>query len=90
MRLRLWLGDPAWPIRHAFRRIRYWVVINELGRYPHVGQLVCDCRYRHLRVVEVLDGDDLVLEDGSYCSYASCCNKVPHPEWDHPDDQPSA
>lgn len=46
---------------------------------PKVGDLVCDCRFRHLRVVE-RDGDDLVLEDGSRCSLLHCCDPPDHVE----------
>jgi hypothetical protein len=49
---------------------------------PQVGDVVCDCRYRHLRVIEV-NGDDLVLEDGSHCSWEHCCDAVPH-DAEHP------
>lgn len=50
---------------------------------PQVGDVVCDCRYRHLQVVE-RDGDDLVLEDGANCSLEHCCDPPDH-EWPHPD-----
>lgn len=50
---------------------------------PYVGELVCDCQYKHQRIVEVIDGDDVVLEDGLHCSYWACCDPVPH-DWKHP------
>lgn len=36
------------------------------------GDLVCDCRFRHLKIVTRED-DDVLLSDGSSCSLASCC-----------------
>jgi hypothetical protein len=48
---------------------------------PQVGDLVCDCRYLHLRIAE-RDGDDLVLEDGASCSLEHCCDPPDH-EWEH-------
>lgn len=50
---------------------------------PQAGDVVCDCRYRHLRITE-RDGDDLVLEDGSRCSLIHCCDPPDH-AWQHPD-----
>lgn len=47
--------------------------------------LVCDCRYKHLRITKVED-DDITLEDGAMCSFYMCCDPVPH-EWKHPDVQ---
>ena len=44
---------------------------------PQPGDLVCDCRYLHLRV-RSRDGDDLVLEDGSRCSLQHCCDPPDH------------
>ena len=46
---------------------------------PQVGDVVCDCRFRHLRIIE-RDGDDLVLEDWSRCSLKHCCDPPDHPE----------
>jgi len=54
-----------------------------------VGDVVCDCRYKHLKIAEI-DGQEsdnvydiqLVLEDGSCCSAIHCCDPVDH-EWDH-------
>ena len=57
-----------------------------------VGDVVCDCRYKHLIVVETYpeynDRGELVdvflkLEDGSNCSATHCIDKVPH-ESEHP------
>lgn len=49
---------------------------------PQVGDVVCDCRFRHLRIVE-RNGDDLVLEDGARCSLRYCCDPPDH-ECPHP------
>lgn len=46
---------------------------------PQVGDTVCDCRFRHLRIAE-RNGDDLVLEDGSRCSLKHCCDPPDHVE----------
>jgi predicted RNase H-like HicB family nuclease len=52
---------------------------------PQVGELVCDCRYVHQRIVSVDPDcpDDVTLEDGFVCSYEACCDSVPH-DWEHP------
>ena len=50
-----------------------------------IGDVVCDCRCKHLRVAEIVHGEydaDLVLEDGSSCSAVHCCDVVPH-IWAH-------
>lgn len=46
------------------------------------GDLVCDCRFRHLKIVS-RDGDDVLLEDGGSCSLQHCCEPADHPE-SHP------
>ena len=43
------------------------------------GDLVCDCRFRHLKIVS-RDGDDVLLTDGSTCSLQHCCDPADHPE----------
>lgn len=43
------------------------------------GDLVCDCRFRHLKIVR-RDGDDVLLSDGSSCSLSHCCDPADHPE----------
>jgi len=48
---------------------------------PQVGDLVCDCRYQHLRIAE-RDGDFIILEDGRACSLEHCCDAADH-EWEH-------
>lgn len=54
---------------------------------PLPGDVVCDCRFRHLKVT-ARDGDDLTLEDGSVCSLEYCCDPpdhlLPHPEGYNP------
>jgi len=39
--------------------------------WPLVGDLVCDCRYKHVRV-SARDGDEIVTEDGASFSLANC------------------
>lgn len=43
------------------------------------GDLVCDCRFRHLKIV-TRDGDDVLLSDGSSCSLSHCCDPADHVE----------
>jgi len=53
-------------------------------RAPRVGDLVCDCRYRHERIVAVDDdGDTVTFADGFTCSWVHCCDPADH-EWQHP------
>lgn len=47
-----------------------------------VGDIVCDCRYKHMRVVQKFDFDDVKLEDGAHCSLIHCCDPVTH-TWSH-------
>lgn len=52
---------------------------------PEVGMLVCDCRYRHVKITWVNeDGDTVTLEGGFVCSFIHCCDPVPH-DWEHPE-----
>lgn len=51
-----------------------------------VGDTVCDCRFEHHVVVQVIpEGRDseLVLDDGFRCSLRHCAAEVPH-TWEHP------
>lgn len=51
---------------------------------PHVGQVVCNCRYEHLKIVAIDDdGDTVTLENGFTCSYQHCCDSVPHESFEH-------
>ena len=52
---------------------------------PEVGMIVCDCKYAHLKIIELIDDDTIVLEDGSVCSFEHCCDVVQHPDWEHPE-----
>lgn len=45
------------------------------------GDVVCDCRFRHLKIV-TRDGDDVMLSDGSSCSLRHCCDPADHEEED--------
>ena len=67
-------GRPAGWLRQLCRR--------DAAFDPGAGDVVCDCRYRHLRIA-VRDGDNLTLEDGSHCSLAHCCDSPGH-AWPHP------
>jgi hypothetical protein len=59
------------------------------GRIPDVGDTVCDCRYRHLKITRRLNADDIILEDGSMCSLYHCCSPADH-VWNHPTDEEMA
>jgi hypothetical protein len=53
---------------------------------PQVGEVVCDCRYRHIAIAEIEeDGDTAILADGASCSIEHCLEPVNHP-WAHPHD----
>jgi hypothetical protein len=51
-----------------------------------IGTVVCDCKFQHLRITEIIDSDTVVLEDGSICSVKHCCDTVPH-SWKHPEEE---
>lgn len=65
----------------------------EKAKLLKVGDVVCDCRYQHLKITSITpyapndDGEvwdyDLVLEDGSNCSAIHCCSPADH-AWRHP------
>ncbi len=48
-----------------------------------IGKVVCDCKFQHLKIIEIIDSDTVVLEDNSVCSLKHCCDEVPH-SWKHP------
>ncbi len=54
-----------------------------------VGDVVCDCRYKHLKIAEMSGEQDydiqLTLEDGSCCSAIYCCDRADH-DWKHPEE----
>lgn len=50
---------------------------------PQVGDVVCDCRFRHLKIAK-RNKDDVVLEDGFSCSLEYCCDPPDHAE-PHPE-----
>ena len=63
---------------------------KEWAKSLKVGDVVCDCRYKHLKIAEISGQDsdnaydiDVVLEDGSSCSIIHCCDRVNH-DWSHP------
>jgi len=75
--------DWFWIIRNRFRL--YWKLVEKFDKIPRVGDYVCDCRYRHLKITKAIDADTVQLEDGSKCSLLNCCDPVNH-EWEHPPD----
>jgi hypothetical protein len=51
----------------------------------NIGDIVCDCRFKHLRVLKIWnDGDTVTLEDGANCSIRHCLDNADH-EWQHPE-----
>lgn len=64
------------------RQLRRHVSPAKAGFDPQAGDVICDCRYRHLRIA-ARDGDNLTLEDGAHCSLTHCCDPPDH-TWPHP------
>lgn len=63
----------------AWRAKEVWIV----GLRP--GDVVCDCRLRHVAIREIdIENDYAVMEDGFGCSPFHCLDEVPH-EWNHAD-----
>jgi hypothetical protein len=58
---------------------------TEITRFK-IGDMVCDCRYKHLKITEIdEDGDTLTLEDGSSCSATHCgVSLAPHDWYEDP------
>lgn len=71
MPYRLWI---TWyRIRHPIFSYRDW---RKWANRPEIGDLVEDCRGHNLRVVGFGASDDeLVLADGSKCSWMNCCDR---------------
>lgn len=49
---------------------------------PQVGDIVCDCRMVHSRVIAVEEDDMIVVEGGFRCSWVHCCDEPNH-TWTH-------
>lgn len=85
----------VWDITYGpfFKIYSRWKFKHDLkwmfnGKIPTIGDTVCDCRYRHLKIVKLGNNiDDVILEDGSHCSLYHCCHSVPHPDWEHPSEE---
>jgi hypothetical protein len=51
-----------------------------------IGDIVCDCRYKHLAIVKIIDkitlccgkmwNREVELSDGAYCSVKHCCDNI--------------
>ena len=70
-----WIESAWWTVWQWIRHPRenyYWR--KKHRNPPKAGDYVEDCRYQILKVVEV-DGDDLLLEDGTTASWMHCCNR---------------
>jgi hypothetical protein len=50
-----------------------------------VGDVVCNCQYEHLAIVEII-GEDAIMEDGSRCSITHCLDFADH-SYTHPTDE---
>jgi hypothetical protein len=50
-----------------------------------VGTVVCDCRFKHLKVVEILNEYHVRLEDETVCAIEYCLDPVDHSMEDHPE-----
>jgi hypothetical protein len=69
---RLWAIE-RW-IRHP---IENWYWHRKWRHRPKVGDKIQDCRYQIHTVVAFGDcEDDLVLDDGSSCSWMHCCDLI--------------
>lgn len=53
---------------------------------PSIGEMVCTCRYTHVRIIAIDDDDrdTITTEDGWTCSYDHCCDPADH-DWPHPE-----
>ena len=74
------------PICRAWRYVSLWILHpknaywrykkNKWCRNVKVGDIVCDCRGRHVKVAQRDDYDDITTEDGFGCSLWHCCSPV--------------
>lgn len=88
----VWLWDHTWGSWYSFRNTRRLRkdIIKKFGKMPEVGDVLCDCSFRHLpiRAFEERDIDGVIFENGTeygiHCSLLHCCDPVPHPRWEHP------
>lgn len=56
-----------------------------------VGDVVCDCKYRHLKIIDIFEEEHdgmlwdklLTLENNQSCSALYCCGPVNHEEKIH-------
>lgn len=62
---------------------------KEWARSLKVGDVVCDCRLKHLKIKEIIDQESdnvydmvVILEDDAHCSVMNCCDPVSH-DWKH-------
>jgi hypothetical protein len=62
-------------------------ILEEFGKWPEVGDMVCDCRLDHLPLRQT-NYDDVILDDGTVsgraCSLYHCLSNVNH-QWSHSD-----
>lgn len=81
--VQVWLGEhvPLWKIGNAWH-YRFHIPADAYSKVKdkwcdtkQIGDVVCDCKGEHLRIVEFLDKDSVILEDGSQCSLYHCCDE---------------
>lgn len=83
VRAQFWLFEaiPVWKLGNSWHW-RFHVAADDYRKVKgkwceskKVGDIVCDCKGEHLRIVEFLDKDSVILEDGSQCSLYHCCGE---------------
>jgi hypothetical protein len=72
-------GMPLWVLEATHERRRLRAIREDIqikfGYIPPVGDMVCDCKYRHLRIIsQDADLDGVQVEDGGWCSLIHCCD----------------
>lgn len=82
------MSSPAWSYRNYNKRTRlkHRRIAKEFNVIwpPVIGQIVCDCRYRHGIVTRIsVKWDDVWLDDGFTCSIDHCIWPVPHDGMEH-------
>lgn len=73
---------PLWKIGR-FAHDRYHVPYDDPVKVKErwcktvkVGDVVCDCRGRHITVAEILEHEDVLDTEGNRCSLFHCCDAV--------------
>lgn len=82
------MSSPVWQKRNYNKqtRLRHRRIARAYGVTwpPIVGQIVCDCRFKHLPVTWIdVRWDDVKVSDEFCCSIDHCLTPVPHDGYDH-------